>query len=113
VVVDPQAAKTLDPRDLRSSASDPSGQSEVRWGDRPAAVVAERWDAKNNQVLLDVKAFAEGRMKQVSAMGWKRYLASMDLYSEFVGYRAVDDLLQQEWIRTSEGPRQATVHTNR
>jgi hypothetical protein len=61
--------------------------------------VHERFDAKNNQVLMDVKAYADGREKNLSAMGWRRYIASMELFSQFAMHRAADALVQQEWVR--------------
>lgn len=91
-------ASGLDPRALAAAATDTPGGP--RWTDRPAAVVSEHLDSKNNQVLMDVKSFAEGRLNGPSAVGWRRYLLSADLYSEFVAYRAVDALMRQEWVRT-------------
>ncbi len=98
----PGATSGLDPRDLTRATTESPTTSPGIPLDRPVAVVAERWDAKNHQVLADVKAFAEGRLKQPSAFGWRRYLASMDLFSEFASYRAVDALLQQEWVRVAK-----------
>ncbi|MFO0831768.1 MAG: hypothetical protein U0637_07970 [Phycisphaerales bacterium] len=97
----PGALSPLDPHSLSRSTTEGSITSTAYPLDRPVAVVSERWDAKNNQVLADVQAFSQGRMKQKSAMGWRRYLASMDLFSEFASYRAVDALLQQEWVRVA------------
>jgi len=36
-----------------------------------------------------------------TGLEWRRYTASMDLYSEFVMYKGVDGLLQQEWTRVA------------
>ena len=35
----------------------------------------------------------------VSALAWRRYLASMDLYSEFAAWHTVGHLIDHEWIR--------------
>lgn len=94
------SARPLDPRALAASPSDP-GVSKGHWEDRPVAVASENLDAKNNQVLMDVKAYAEGRLNGPNALGWRRYLASMDLYSEFAMNRMLDDVLRQEWLRVS------------
>ncbi len=102
------ATTGLNPRDLTRATTEGAQNPSVPL-DRAVAVVSERWDAKNHQVLLDVKAFAEGRMKQRSAMGWRRYLASMDLFSEFASYRAIDALLQQEWVRSARQQIPATA----
>lgn len=85
------------PKDLRTAISDQPMATQI--GGEPLAKVHERFDAKNNQVLMDVQAFADGREKQRTALGWRRYLASMDLFSQFAMYRATDALVQQELVR--------------
>ncbi|MFA6044154.1 MAG: hypothetical protein WC718_04150 [Phycisphaerales bacterium] len=94
------SSRQLDPRALAASPSDP-GVSKGQWEDRPVSVASENLDAKNNKVLMDVKAYAEGRLNGPNALGWRRYLASMDLYSEFAMNRMLDDVLRQEWVRVS------------
>lgn len=90
--------ESLDPRALAESPtiSTPAGP---RYADAPTALASEHLDAKNNQVLLDVKAFADGRQKHDSALGWRRYVASMDLFAEFAAYKLIDDLMREEWVR--------------
>jgi hypothetical protein len=61
--------------------------------------VSEHLDAKNHQVLMDVKSYAEGRHDPKTALGWKRFTASMDLYTEFAAWRTVGQLVDHEWIR--------------
>lgn len=51
---------------------------------------------------MDVKSYAEGRLNGPNALGWRRYVASMDLYSEFAMYRLLDDVIRQEWVRVSQ-----------
>ena len=87
----------VDARALQNAATDTTAG--LRWSDRPVVVVSENLDAKNNQVLMDLKTFADGRQNGPTATGWRRYLASADLYAEFAAYHAVDALLRQEWIR--------------
>lgn len=96
-----EQAKAFNPRELQHSTTDDAQVSNV-WGDRPLAVWSERLDAKNHQVLMDVRAFGEGRSSQRSALGWKRYTASADLFAQFAMYRGVDGLLQQEWTRVAK-----------
>ncbi len=93
------------PLDTRTLTARPTDTNPTIWsrGEGPVAVVSDHLDAKNNQVLQDLKAFAQGRMKDTSAMGWKRYTASMDLYSEFAAFHAVDELIKQEWTRLPGG----------
>jgi hypothetical protein len=85
------------PKDLRTATSESPGTFAI--AGEPLAQVHERFDAKNNQVLMDVQAFADGREKHATALGWRRYLASMDLFSQFAMARAADALVQQEWVR--------------
>jgi hypothetical protein len=102
----------LDPRALAARPTDPNPALWPR-AEGPVAVVSEHLDAKNNQVLLDLKSYAQGRMKGPSAMGWKRYTASMDLFSEFAAYHAVDGLIKQEWTRLPAGAGPAKAEARR
>lgn len=90
--------KITDTRALTASAHGQPPASE-RFAERPSSTVSENLDGKNHQVLLDVQRFAEGRTEPVSALGWKRYLKSMDLYQEFAAHFVVDRLIQAEWSR--------------
>lgn len=65
----------------------------------PASIFTCHLDAKNNQVLMDIRQYAEGRQSGPSAAGWRRFTKSMDLYSEFAASYAVRGLLDSEWIR--------------
>lgn len=101
----------LDPRSLATRATDTAPGTWSR-SEGPVAVVSEHLDGKNHQVQMDVRGYAEGRTRSPSALGWRRYLASMDLYCEFAAYHAVDELIKQEWVRlpgSAGGERSATV----
>ena len=87
----------LDARVLSSSPVDNAVPSDN--GDRPLALISENLDGKNHQVQMDVKSYAEGRTEALSALGWRRYLASMDLFSEFAASYVVGRMIQSEWIR--------------
>ncbi|MBL8761038.1 MAG: hypothetical protein JNL50_07010 [Phycisphaerae bacterium] len=89
--------KPLDVRVLSSSAIEHATPSDN--ADRPLALVSENLDGKNHQVQMDVRSYAEGRTEALSALGWRRYLASMDLFSEFAASYVVGRLIQSEWIR--------------
>ena len=65
----------------------------------PASVYSVSLDAKSHQVQMELREYGRGRVREDSALGWKRYMASMDLYTEFAAYHAVDGLLQSEWVR--------------
>lgn len=88
----------LDPRALAASPTEPA-PGPGRFNDQPLAVASEHLDAKNHAVLAAVKAYARGRQSGPSALGWKRYTASMDLYSEFAAHQVMDSLMRQEWER--------------
>jgi hypothetical protein len=97
------STEPLNPRALAARATDPSPGTATRPDDGPLAVMSAHLDGKNHQVQLDVKSFAEGRLKGHSALGWKRYLASMDLFEEFAAHHAVGGLVAQEWVRLPGG----------
>lgn len=69
------------------------------FADAPASVVSEFYDGANHQVLMDVRQYATGRHDPTSALGWRRYTASMPLFSEFAATQAVGRLVEHEWIR--------------
>ncbi|HLP85853.1 MAG TPA: hypothetical protein VK157_15995 [Phycisphaerales bacterium] len=92
----------LDTRKLSQATADTTPTSaDAQWTARPVAVFSDRFDAKNHATLLEVQSFGSGRSREKSALGWRRYTASMDLYSEFVMFKGVDGLLQQEWTRVA------------
>ncbi len=93
-----QGRQPLDPRTLTVRARDTEPGMWPR-EEGPVAVVSEHLDAKNHQVLMDVRSYAEGRDKQPSALGWRRYTASAHLFAEFAAYHVVDTLIKQEWTR--------------
>lgn len=90
--------RITDPRELTASASGKPAAAE-RFADRPVSTVSENLDGKNHQVLMDVQQYATGRTDPSSAMSWKRYVKSMDLYQEFAAHFVVDRLVQAEWSR--------------
>ncbi len=102
------AASDLDPRSLSVQPTDSSASGAANRNRVPASVVSQVLDAANHQVLMDVKAYAQGRHDDRSALGWEVYLESMDRYAQFAAHHAVDRLVQNEWLRlTNETGRQA------
>lgn len=96
-----RSMKRIDPKTLQASATDTTPTSGSIYLDQPMATASELLDAKNNGVLMELKSYAEGRSDPNSALGWRRYTASMMLYSEFAAHKAVDSLVQSEWIRAA------------
>ncbi len=74
----------------------------------PASVVAGHLDGANHETLMEVRRYAEGRHDYDAALGWRRYLASMDLYTDFAAYWAVRGLLDKEQLRLARLVRQTT-----
>jgi hypothetical protein len=90
----------LDARRLAAQPTDYTYFSQNLYPDtRPASAVSEHYDAANHQVLMDVQSYATGRHNEHTALGWKRYTASMDLYTKFATSQAVARLMDAEWLR--------------
>lgn len=96
-----ESPKPLDPHDLAASGTGQQPAPE-RFSDRPLSSVSEHLDAKNHQVLLDVKTYANGRSDPESALHWERYTKSMALYEEFAMHYAVGRLIQSEELRLAK-----------
>lgn len=96
------ASESIDPRALQRSFSDGGPVPGGRISDRPVAVISEELEGANHAVQMSVKRYAEGRHSPTSALGWKRYLASMDLYTEFASYWTVKRLLDEERMRLAK-----------
>jgi hypothetical protein len=93
------AAAPIDPRTLEGQATEYRYFPRSAHADAPAAVVSEYLDGKDQGVLMDLRAYARGRHDPKAARGWRRYLTSMDLYSEFAAWHAVHSLVDREWVR--------------
>ncbi len=72
--------------------------------DQPTAQASGYFDAANGEVLTRIKAYATGRTPLDSPAGWRAYLLSMDLYTEFVSYELTRRLLDSEWRRMTPAP---------
>ncbi|MBC7835968.1 MAG: hypothetical protein H7Y88_12845 [Phycisphaerales bacterium] len=91
-----------DPRGLSGAYAD-EGRSRSEFAERPASVINESLDGANQGVQMLVERYATGRHDSETALGWQRYLASMDLYTEFVAHLAVARLMQAERDRLGGG----------
>ena len=89
----------IDPRTLTAAPTDTRARPAGRLGDRPAAVVSANLNARDHSVLAALRDYAEGRHDPISAMGWRRYTASMDLYTQFATQHLVAALVEQERTR--------------
>ncbi len=98
-----QLPQRLDPVALQMGPTDRytiSGRMELE-DEGPASVTAQHLDGKNQGVQMRVQAYARGRNEPGSATGWRRFLASMELFSEFGAYDTVSALMDREWQRVS------------
>lgn len=94
---------TVDPRKLSEAATDQRTLRVKRY-EQPVAGASGYFDAANGAVLERIQTYAIGRTPLESPAGWRRYLLSMDLYSEFVMYELSRQLLQAEWDRLTAAP---------
>jgi hypothetical protein len=97
--MDHPGAEGLDTRKLEYQPTDYQYFPRSAYDSAPASVVSEYLDGKNHEVLMRVREYATGRHDPESALNWHRYLASMDLYSEFAAWHTVGRLIDHEWIR--------------
>ncbi|CAN5692907.1 hypothetical protein BH11PLA1_BH11PLA1_03060 [soil metagenome] len=93
----PGAPMGLDPAALRTRATEGPAASEFTL--QPLSVISEHLDAASHEVLMNVQRYAEGRSRAGSALGWERYIKSMDLYTDFAASFAVYQLMQEERLR--------------
>ena len=87
-----------DPRTLRSAPTEPDLPRTTFTG-APSSVVIEHLPGINHAVQMNVRRYAQGRHRQDSALGWERYLASMELYTDFAAHWVVRRLLEEERLR--------------
>ena len=97
----PPLTPPFDPRQITVRPTDAGMTPPPSAGARPAAVYSRVYDAKNHGVLMDLRAYAQGRHDTLSAVGWRRYLASSELFAQFAAHHAVAGLVRSEWERTA------------
>lgn len=96
----------LDPRVLSRQATEYAYFPRSSRADAPASSVALHLDGRNHAVLERVRSYARGRHDEESALGWRRYLASMDLYERFAAHAAIEALLDKERSRLRRAARE-------
>ncbi len=93
------AGEMLDAHELvRSPTDDGVGITEMA-ETAPIAQASGVFDASNHQTLAWLREYAEGRTTPDSAYGRRIYLVRMELYTQFVSYRLLRDLLNAEHAR--------------
>ncbi|MAO22157.1 MAG: hypothetical protein CMJ35_12735 [Phycisphaerae bacterium] len=92
----------LDSRALTMAFSDFGTFDGLTFAGEPVSVVSEHLDARNHEVQYAVRSYAQGRSDRSSALQWRIYLASMDLYTQFAAHHTIGRLIDQEWLRLAE-----------
>jgi hypothetical protein len=67
--------------------------------DMPTAQASGIFDASNHQTVAQLEEYAAGRTEPHSAYGKRIYTVSMEMYTQFVAFRLMHDLLESERIR--------------
>ncbi len=98
----------LDPKALSMAYTDFGQFDGNRFGGDPITVVSEHLNARNHEVLMAVRNYAIGRSDQMSALGWRSYTASMELYTQFAAHHCVGRLIDEEWLRLARQQRYGT-----
>jgi hypothetical protein len=91
----------LDSRALSMAFSDFGTYDGLSFAGEPVSVVSEHLNARDHSVLMAVRSYAEGRSDHTSALAWRVYTASMNLYTQFVAHHTVGRLIDEEWLRLS------------
>ena len=97
--MDTRGSAQLDTRTLVYQPTDYRYFSRSTFNDAPASAVSEHLDARNQGVQMLLRRYAEGRIDSKSALGWRTYMASMGLYTQFAAHHTVGRLLDHEWLR--------------
>lgn len=101
----PEAATAAAPAELRAAAAE-QPPTIARPPLAPVSTWSENFDGKNHGVQLAVRAYAQGRQHGggATAQGWRRYLRSMPLFTEFSVAESVRGLMREEWLRAGISP---------
>lgn len=94
----PQQISNLDPVKVTRAANDRIAPGAVV-NELPIAQASGMFDASNHQTLMWLDQYAAGRTELNSAYGKRIYLVNMELYTQFVAYRLLHDLLAVERAR--------------
>jgi len=95
----PAKSETLDTFKLSMAFTDYGTFDASRFGGEPVSGVSEHLDARDHAVLSDLRRYAVGRSDPSTALGWRVYTASMELYTKFVADHAIGRLIEEEWLR--------------
>ncbi len=97
-ITERRTPSTVDPAELRAAYSGDDIPLTVT-GQGPGASVSMFLDGASHAVQMRVERYATGRHDYDSALGWRRFLASMELYTDFAAWTALERLLDAERLR--------------
>lgn len=100
----------LDLEGLRGGVTGGNAGATSRYVEQPAASISVVFDGRNHGTQMELRRFASGRHDPGSARGWRTYLSSMPLFTEFAAHAAVGRLLDEERLRLARQrvPRQVS-----
>jgi hypothetical protein len=104
----PPAMAAVDPVKLTRATTEleaPAAMSQFA----PVAQATGVFDASNHQTLAWLNEYAIGRTEPGSAYGQQVYLVNMELYTQFVAFRLLHDLLDSERARLTPAATQPTT----
>jgi hypothetical protein len=88
----PDRSGRVDPRELVRATSGAAAPGELG----PPGAIAQAagvFDARNHRTLAWIEAYASGRTEPGEPFGTDVYLMDMELYTQFVSFRLIHDLL--------------------
>ena len=94
-----EARPAFDPQALVRAPSGAATAPGELGAPQAAAQAAGVFDARNHQTLTWLAQYAAGRTEPDSAFGADVYLMDMELYTQFVSYRLIHDLLDSQRSR--------------
>jgi hypothetical protein len=104
----PGPSNDIDPIEITRARTETPLMGAVSTND-PVAHAAGVFDAANHQTLMQLDEYATGRSVPDSAFGRRIYLVNMEMYTQFVAYRLLSDLLERERARLNPEATQMTL----
>lgn len=86
-------------RQSRPFETSPSMADELR----PWSQMQKTWNAGHETIQREVERYGRSRDAERSPMGWRKYLASQELFMRFCCYSAIQELMVREQQRSLEG----------
>ena len=95
--------RNFDPQELTRSPRGTASPEELGHAG-PVAQASGVFDSTNHKILAELQKYSKGRFNPDSAFGKDIYLVRMELYTQFVSYQLIRDLLISERVRLMPVP---------